>query len=98
MRSYHHWRWRDIPGKKQGHHIDSLMGPEDAAGDEGEVFQRFVMGEDPAGCFVARQRRNDHGIIRNGEKTITVEFRVSRVSSATLMINAGILVEKSRMV
>lgn len=62
--------------EEAGHHIDSLMGPEDAAGDEGEVFQRLLMGEDPASVALSRAKgENDHGIIRNGEKTITVEFR-----------------------
>ncbi len=59
-----------------GHHLDTLMGPGDARGDEGEVFQRLLMGENPESVALSQAgSEDDHGIIHMDGKEMAVEFR-----------------------
>lgn len=58
-----------------GHHLDVQLNTIDTAGDEGEVFQRLLAGEElSAGELQNLRTENDNGsIVVNGEK-LAVEF------------------------
>ncbi len=61
--------------EEAGHHLDTLLGAGDAAGDEGELFRRLLSGEDLSAAQIAAiKSENDHGVITVDGKQIEVEF------------------------
>jgi hypothetical protein len=61
--------------EEAGHHLDTLLNTEDAAGDEGEMFRRLLSGEKLSPKQIADIRaENDKGIIRIDGKDTEVEF------------------------
>ena len=58
-----------------GHHLDHLLGPGDARGDEGEIFARVLAGDSFAPGELGRLRsENDHGVVRVDGRPTEVEF------------------------
>jgi hypothetical protein len=60
--------------EEAGHHIDTLLNRRDAAGDEGEIFRRLVVGETLSDETLADLRaENDHGTMQIDGKRVAVE-------------------------
>jgi hypothetical protein len=61
--------------EETAHHFDTLFGPGDAAGDEGELFRRMVGGEKLSNEEISRiKSEDDRGVIEVDGKKIEVEF------------------------
>lgn len=68
-----------------GHAIDARVHRADAAGDEGEIFARFVTGHAPdATELAALHAQNDHGTIQVAGKIVSVELAAPVVGTVTL--------------
>ncbi|MBU8899184.1 hypothetical protein KRR26_26570 [Corallococcus sp. M34] len=62
--------------EEAGHHLDTKLNVQDAAGDEGELFRRILSGEKLSPAQVnAIRAENDKGIIQVDGKATAVEFR-----------------------
>lgn len=58
-----------------GHHLDAQFGAGDAAGDEGAIFARSLLGESLTGTQMNSLRtENDHGTVRLDGDLVGVEF------------------------
>jgi hypothetical protein len=58
-----------------GHHLDRLLRPTDAAGDEGELFRRLLGGERlDAASLRAIRAEDDRGVITVDGRRVEVEF------------------------
>src|SRR5690606_25409727 len=58
-----------------GHAIDARLNAHAAAGDEGAIFARFVLGDAPGPSELpALRAENDHGEISVDGNTVAVEF------------------------
>ncbi len=61
--------------EEAGHHFDALLGAGDAAGDEGELFARSMLGEDLSAADISALRtENDHGRVMLDGRLTVVEF------------------------
>jgi serralysin len=68
-----------------GHAIDARVHKIDAAGDEGQIFARFVTGQAPNSAELAAMKaENDHGTILVDGKALSVEFAAPVAGSLTL--------------
>ena len=70
------------------HHVDALVGPGDAAGDEGAIFRAALYGEAPTGAALAALRaENDRGTVTVDGRTVAVEF--DREVAPSELVEAG---------
>ncbi|HKQ28098.1 MAG TPA: hypothetical protein VJT77_05820, partial [Burkholderiales bacterium] len=68
-----------------GHAIDARVHKVDAAGDEGQIFARFVTGQAPNSAELATMKaENDHGTIVVNGKALSVEFAAPVAGSVSL--------------
>jgi hypothetical protein len=58
-----------------GHHLDARIGQADAAGDEGAIFRRMVLGDNPTERELAALRaEDDHGTLTWHNMDLAVEY------------------------
>ena len=67
---------QSVFNEEMGHHLDALLGGDDAAGDEGAVFSRTLeQGALSQSELTALKNEEDHGVIQIGGRWVQVEFR-----------------------
>ena len=80
-------RLRSVLAEELGHHLDRLLGPGDAAGDEGAVFARLLGGERLSPSELARLRaEDDRGRLADGR---VVELRQEPSADGSGRVGGG---------
>ena len=80
-------RLRSVLAEELGHHLDRLLGPGDAAGDEGAVFARLLGGERLSPGELARLRaEDDRGRLADGR---VVELRQEPSADGSGRVGGG---------
>jgi|GEM_PF-1808029 len=75
---------RAVFAEEMGHHLDTVLGGADAAGDEGEIFARSLLGGGLGADTLARlQAQQDRGFITRNALFTQVEFFGRSVDSPT---------------
>jgi|GEM_PF-4267850 len=66
-----------VLSEELGHHLETLVRQGDAAGDEGAIFSRLLLGEElSAGELADLQGEQDHGTIAGAGGSASVEFNL----------------------